>query len=73
MEGIEGMSGDEGICHQMCRCLAWAFVCLTCPISVPIMGLCWCCQVLCPVGPEALCLGDGTETTGFLTASSDPV
>ena len=73
MDGVEGMAGNgNGICHQFCHCLAWAFICVTCPISVPLMGLCWCCQMLCPVGPEA-CLGDANETTGFLGSQSDPV
>ena len=60
----------------LCRWVMILLVCLTCPISIPLMALCWCCQYFCPLGPEA-CLDqemsglaairdDSTESSGVV-------
>ena len=71
--GIEGegfaTAADEGMyCQDMCNCCLWLLICLTCPISLPLMAMWWCCQYICPVGPDdccAVCLGHGDDGLGF--------
>lgn len=44
--------------------LMYCLICITCPISVPLLALCWCCQEFSPLNPE-VCLGEGQELTSF--------
>ena len=45
---------------------------ITCPISLPLLGLCWCCQEVCPVGPDAFFgLGEHDESTNFASSVPD--
>ncbi len=64
MDGFEGFGGSEAASHDLCNCCMWLMICVTCPISIPLMGLWWCCQFMCPIGPDG-CFGSGEEGMGF--------
>ena len=71
MDGFEG-NDPSTMCGTVCHCLMWALVCITCPISLPLLGLCWCCQEVCPIGPDAFFgLGDHDEATYFASTGPD--
>ena len=66
MEG--GYAADEGMyCPDMCNCCLWLLICLTCPISLPLMAMWWCCQSVCPMGTDdcCFCFNQGEEGMGF--------
>ena len=70
MDGFEAT--DASVCGPVCYCLMWVLICLTCPISLPLMAAWWCCQEICPVGPDALFgLGEGEESTNFANVSEN--
>ena len=70
MDGFEAT--DASVCGPVCHCLMWVLICLTCPISLPLMAAWWCCQEICPVGPDALFgLGEGEESTNFANVSEN--
>ena len=67
MEGMEGLSGEEGLwCQDLCNCCLWVLICLTCPISLPLLAAWWCCQAVCPtMGFDDCCANNGDEGMGF--------
>lgn len=63
---MEGLSGEEGLwCQDLCNCCLWVLICLTCPISLPLMAAWWCCQAACPTGFDDCCANHGDEGMGF--------
>ncbi len=57
MDGMDTMGTEGGALFQnLCTCLMWLLVCLTCPLSVPILLMWWCCQGMCPLGADG-CMG----------------
>ena len=51
-------------CQSCFNFLIILLICVTCPISLPLLAACWCCQNCVMMGE--MCLGDGmgegTET-----------
>ena len=62
----DGTGGEEPFfaCQSCLNVLLLLLICVTCPISLPLLLACWCCQNFCMMGDGCLGegMGEGTET-----------
>ena len=63
----DGMMVEEPTMFSYQSCMNFLLVlliCATCPISLPILAACWCCQNFCLMGEMCMgeAMGEGAET-----------
>lgn len=54
---------DSQLCSpQYCNCLLMLLICLTCPLSLPLMALCWCMGIAGPCLEQPMMMTENSES-----------